>query len=44
MNVIVGGKLILQDRVVVGAALTTDVTCELIVDTFHVWPTLYDML
>lgn len=29
---------------VVGAALTTDVTCELIVDTFHVSPTLYDML
>jgi len=29
---------------VVGAALTTDVTCELIVDTFHVCPTLYDML
>lgn len=29
---------------VVGAALTTDVTCELIVDTFHVSPALYDML
>ncbi len=29
---------------VVGAALNTDVTCELIVDTFHVSPALYDML
>ncbi len=29
---------------VVGAALTTDVTCELIVDTFHVDAALYDML
>ncbi|MBR4295972.1 MAG: N-acetylglucosamine-6-phosphate deacetylase [Clostridia bacterium] len=29
---------------VVGAALTSDVSCELIVDTFHVSPALYDML
>ncbi len=29
---------------VVGAALTTDVTCELIVDGFHVDTALYDML
>ncbi len=29
---------------VVGAALNADVSCELIVDTFHVDPALYDML
>ncbi len=29
---------------VVGAALNTDVSCELIVDTFHVSTSLYDML
>ncbi len=29
---------------VVGAALSSDVSCELIVDTFHVNPALYDML
>ena len=29
---------------VVTAALTTDVSCELIVDTFHVLPVFYDML
>ncbi|MBR6743131.1 MAG: N-acetylglucosamine-6-phosphate deacetylase [Clostridia bacterium] len=29
---------------VVGAALTSDVSCELIVDTFHVDAALYDML
>ena len=29
---------------VVGAALNADVSCELIVDTFHVTPDLYDML
>ena len=29
---------------VVGAALNSDVSCELIVDTFHVLPALYDML
>lgn len=29
---------------VVGAALNTDVSCELIADTFHVSPALYDML
>ncbi len=29
---------------VVGAALGSDVSCELIVDTFHVNPALYDML
>ena len=29
---------------VVGAALNADVSCELIVDTFHVSPDLYDML
>jgi len=29
---------------VVGAALNTDVSCELIVDTFHVSSSLYDML
>ena len=29
---------------VVGAALNADVSCELIVDTFHVSPSLYDML
>ena len=29
---------------VVGAALNADVTCELIVDTFHVDPGLYDMV
>ncbi len=29
---------------VVGAALNTDISCELIVDTFHVNPALYDML
>lgn len=29
---------------VVGAALSTDVTCELIADTFHVSPALYDIL
>jgi N-acetylglucosamine-6-phosphate deacetylase len=29
---------------VVGAALNTDVSCELIVDAFHVSPVLYDML
>lgn len=29
---------------VVGAALTSDVSCELIVDTFHVSSALYDML
>ena len=29
---------------VVGAALTSDVSCELIVDTFHVSPALYDMI
>jgi N-acetylglucosamine-6-phosphate deacetylase len=29
---------------VVGAALNADVSCELIVDTFHVTPALYDML
>ena len=29
---------------VVGAALNTDVSCELIVDTFHVSSALYDML
>lgn len=29
---------------VVGAALNSDATCELIVDTYHVSPALYDML
>ncbi len=29
---------------VVGAALNSDVSCELIVDTFHVSPALYDMV
>ena len=29
---------------VVGAALNSDVSCELIVDTYHVNPALYDML
>ncbi len=29
---------------VVAAALTTDVSCELIVDTFHVLPVFYDMV
>ena len=29
---------------VVGAALNSDVSCELIVDTFHVLPCFYDML
>ena len=29
---------------VVGAALNSDVSCELIVDTFHVSPVLYDMV
>ena len=29
---------------VVGAALNTNVSCELIVDTFHVLPCLYDMV
>ncbi len=29
---------------VVGAALNTDVSCEIIVDAFHVSPELYDML
>ena len=29
---------------VVGAALNSDVSCELIADTFHVSPALYDML
>ena len=29
---------------VVGAALNSDVSCELIVDTFHVNPALYDMV
>ena len=29
---------------VVGAALTSDVSCELITDTFHVSPHLYDMV
>ncbi len=29
---------------VVGAALNTDVSCELIVDKFHVLPCLYDMI
>ncbi len=29
---------------VVGAALNTDVSCELIVDKFHVAPSLYDMV
>ena len=29
---------------VVGAALNSDVSCELIVDTFHVLPVFYDML
>lgn len=29
---------------VVGAALNSDASCELIVDTFHVLPALYDML
>jgi N-acetylglucosamine-6-phosphate deacetylase len=29
---------------VVGASLNTDVTCELIVDTFHVLPCLYNMV
>ena len=29
---------------VVGAALNTDVSCELIVDKFHVDPSLYDMV
>ncbi len=29
---------------VVGAALNSDVTCELIADTFHVLPCFYDML
>ena len=29
---------------VIGAAFNSDVSCELIVDTFHVLPALYDML
>ena len=29
---------------VVGAALNSDVSCELVVDTFHVSPVLYDMV
>ena len=29
---------------VIGAALNSDVSCELIVDTFHVSPVLYDMV
>lgn len=29
---------------VVGAALNSDVSCELIVDTFHVFPALYDIV